>query len=318
MPHIYLELSKDSRRVGVTNTSIEEKFVAAICLDPLIITTTLGADFLGSDEDVIATEFAYSIFPLIRLFPDYQGTVRVLVLKDLHVEVIVGSTWKVEVTYTYDLKTGTGGEEPNENGVLPYIKYSFAIGGGTKHILRADELISGVLATDSPLPDVPENKLLAIGRTDDSIEGTEVPNSELRIQITAYFLPITIDLDYLWTIVEVMAGEKNKGSTNDAVFIGGEPGEVQLTAFSGGGTIVDIIPLSFDFHLARNLDEVEDEGFKKLTMEGHDILDYFFLHEFDEDNSKKVLLQPTARYVLRVASKEDYTRLLLPVAQEEA
>ena len=109
-----------------------------------------------------------------------------------------------------------------------------------------------------------------------------------------------------------MAGKRNTGTYNDKTYLGAEKGEVQLRAASGGGTVVDIIPITFDFHLGFNIEEQEDFGFPKLTMLGHDLLDYVFLHEFDE-TSGKILLRPTQRVVHKIATPEDYDRLELPL-----
>jgi len=99
---------------------------------------------------------------------------------------------------------------------------------------------------------------------------------------------------------------------NNAEFLTRPIGEVQLLSVSGGGTIVDIIPLTFEFSISRNRTAVDDEGFPDLTMKGHDLLDYGLVETYDP-TSKLTIVTPQYRIVHQIAEPADYTLLKLPI-----
>ena len=132
------------------------------------------------------------------------------------------------------------------------------------------------------------------------------------LQITVYYIPSYITLAFANLIKSLVNGKKGKGSYNHLPFLGAATGEVQLMGASGGGIVVDVIPITFDFSLKNNIINQPDPGFPNVTALGHDVIDYWFFHEFDNNNSKKIVMAPEFRYVHRLASPENYKLLKIP------
>lgn len=326
MAHSYIEVANTSRSISVTTSGISQKVEIILCLDDALFDpppepedeqTLLDHpdpdyDFLDASDDVVATEYAYTVFPSSRIFPNYVGDKKLLILNDLQLTQLTHRRWKVIGTYGYDLNRGTGGEGVEENEVsLPYVRINFSIGGGSRKIYKSLEVLDAIPSDDSPLPGAPANEAGAIGLSQDKIEGTEVSDSALRVQITAYYSPSFVDLEFILLLRDAKAGPNNYGTYNDAVFMGGQAGEVKLENVSGGGTVGDVIPITFDFIYAKNITAGTDEGFQALTMKGHDLLDYVFLPTWN-DTAGISLLQPDIRYVHRIADPYDYSLLRLP------
>jgi hypothetical protein len=293
---------------------MQETFAVGIIIDEDLITSNVsGSEFLGMSDEVVATQYAYSIFPLARIFPDYSGALRVLVLNSIQMEQVNRLEWRAIAEYGFNNEQGTGGETPQGN-TLPYVKINFNIGGGTKRVFKSPNVISNEARTQNIVgpPKPPPETIGEIGLTDNSIEGVDVPSAEFRLQITAYFLPSAVTLAYANILKNLVAGKYNMGSYNNATFLGAPMGEVQFRAASGGGTVVDIIPITFDFAISNNINNAEDEGFPALTMLGHDVLDYTLTEEIDPILDRN-MLKPTSRKVHRVASPENYALIGLPV-----
>ena len=165
-----------------------------------------------------------------------------------------------------------------------------------------------------PAEELPDLELeRVIGRTDETIEGAEVPTGDFRLQITGYYLPDSVTLAYAYTLQRLIRGSRGTGSYNGIPYLGAAVGEVQLRSATGGGRVVDIIPITFEFDITPNIENQPDAGFTNLTMLGHDLLDYRFKHAFDANNSKKIIVAPKSRIVHRVHSPENYNLTLLPV-----
>jgi len=321
MAHSYVEIANDSREFDVTNSGISQTLKVVILLDPEdelpIEHANPDYDFLSYSDDVVALEYAYSIIPEFRYCPNYDLEKKVLVLENIKLKQEGPRQWMVDASYTFNINQGSGGSRPEEGkNTLPFVKLNFNIGGGTKRVMKSRVVSDVAVREDAPIAESLELSTYAwkgaIGITDDSIEGTDVPSSDLRVQITVYYLPAFITFDFMKLIRDTIAGISNKGSYNDAEYLDCEEGEVQLRGASGGGVVVDIVPITFDFHIGKNIEDVEDEGFSNLTMKAHDVLDYLFLKEWDPD-VKKMLINPALRVVHEVADPMDYSVLELPL-----
>lgn len=328
MAHYNIELKYDSRTINAHRTGVKQQIVIAFKLDETLIPqeaadyTTLGIDpdfeFLNHVDDVIALQHAYNFIPFTRILPDADGVKQVLVLDTLDLEDIGPNTWKATASYVYDRQQGLGGSVPVPQAkTLPYIRIGFNIGGGTKKVYKSLEVLNppGVLSSTSPLPGVPDCEG-AIGMTEESIEGVEVPDASMSLQITAYYLPQYVTLAFARLIRNAIAGPRNYGTYNHETWMGFEAGEVQLRSASGSGTVVDVIPITFELSIKANVTDQPDENFPNITMKGHDLLDYAFFQKWD-GVGKVPLFKPDVRYLHRIADPYDYTTLSVPEPEEE-
>lgn len=323
MAHKYAEIVYESRGMVLTVAGIKQDFVLVFCIDPEIEPVAnyssnesglnfFDYDIIPYDEDVVALEYAYTLFPDVRMLPDKNNDLFLLIITDLKLDNIGPYQWKATASYGYDSNTGTGGERANEDDVLPYIKIGFTIGGGTREITKPLSSGTAVLANAAIIPAVPALPNL-IGVSKDGVKGTTVPNSTFRLQITTYYLPSVITLAFAVIIQELIKGTRGYGTYNDNTFLGTASGETQLLSASGGGTVVDIIPVTYEFDLAKNLNAVTDDGFPNLTALGHDLVDYGMMEEYDPV-SKLDLITPQYRIVHKIAEAADYSLLKIPGA----
>jgi hypothetical protein len=270
----------------------------------------------GQSDDMVALRYAYQIVPPARITINSNLQKQICMLDQLNLDQIGPKEYKVKATYKVDVNRGVGqsgstqryGTDPN---VLPFIRIDFNIGGGTKKITTSLQVRQTDLSTSSPLPLPPGNVERAIGMSEDGIEGTEVASAELRLQVTAYYNPAFITLDFIKTVRDTIAGPSNQGTYNDDVFLGFESGEVQLRTANGGGTVVDIIPITYDFAIGKNRVGATDAGFPTLTAKGHDYIDYVYFARIDPD-AKRTLQKPDVRYIHRLHDEVDYSLLRIP------
>lgn len=320
MAHLYIELVGKSRELNVSKTGMNQDITVRFILDPTVTSTIV--DFLGDNRDSIALEYAYTIFPDTKELPVSGGGAQILVIDQIKLTEIRDWEYEATATYKYNLNSGTGGDRGGSGGgpapeVLPFYRFEFNIGGGTRIIKKAVDVRNAFYNEDHPIgpitPFTPPGNL--IGLTEDGVEGAAVPTGELVLQITGYYYPTTVDLDFVNTVAEVLRGTYNTGSYNDDTFLGFDAGEVQLRNVSGGGTVVDIIPITFDFSIKKNITDEPDEGFTNLTALGHDIIDYRFRQEVEDDpnGDADLLMKPWTRSVFQVATPEDYSLLKLPL-----
>ena len=330
MAHKYAEVEYESRGMDLTLTGTSQTFVLVFCIDPEVEPYSVSSDE-GSgletpyweifnyddniiyDQDVVALEYAYDLLPEIRMLPNITGELNFLILSTLKLENVGPYQWKAVATYSYDESSGAGGTSDPDDEVLPYVKIGFTIGGGSKEITKSLEVKSSDLSTSAVIPSLPTLAQQLIGATGTGVKGTTVPNSTFRLQITAYYKPATITLAFAVQIQNLISGPNNYGTYNNAIFLGTAVGETQLLSASGGGTVVDIIPITFEFDLARNREDVTDEGFSNLTALGHDLVDYRLVERYDA--AAKLNLQvPEYRIVHRIADPVDYSLLKLPIS----
>lgn len=318
MAHRNIEIQYESRgSIRATRTGMTTPLVFTFILDKdLLDYGDPDLNFNDQSDDAVALRYAYQILPQTRVTINADLQKQLCVLDQLNLDHIGPNTYKATATYKLDVNRGVGRaagtqQFPSDPYVLPFIRIEFNIGGGTKHITKSREVKSVHLANLSPLPGAPPNDECAIGINEDGLDGTEVVSAELRVQITAYYKPTYITLNFVKTVRNIIAGKYNTGSYNDDVFLGFESGEVQLRNASGGGTVVDIIPITFDFSIKQNVTNEVDEGFANLTMLGHDYVDYIYLPRVDA-TGKRILQYPEIRYVHRIAEPADYSLLRIP------
>ena len=209
MAHKYAEIEYESRGMDLTLTGMSQTFVLVFFIDPEIEpeTTSSDGEYPGTnvfdydevpfDEDYVALEYAYTLLPEVRLLPNQAGELKLLTIQNLKLDKVGPYTWRATTTYSYDVNTGTGGERPTEEepDVLPYVKYNFTIGGGSREITKSIAASSPVLASGALIPAVPDLGGL-IGVTSDGVKGTTVPETAFRLQITAYYIPQSLTLEF--------------------------------------------------------------------------------------------------------------------------
>ena len=228
MPIQYVEILTDSRAFDVSRTSISQKLTIEFRLplsesdpdelqEPVFDSTK--AEFLNATDDVLALETAYSLVPLTRWLPGYEGNELLLVLDTLSVVQRDNyDWWKAEPRYKYDYNAGTGsavGEGEVGDKTLPYIKIGFKSGNETTRITESLELVSSTQSNDPDMARGVPNTGKAIGVTADGIEGTEVYSGGLQLQITAYYYPEEITLGFI-EYRGMESWEWGKGSTDSS------------------------------------------------------------------------------------------------------
>ena len=316
MAHLYAEIKYDSRSSTITKTSIEQKLVVLLCIDDSIETTYSSAGFFkpsgsdADDDDVAVLEYAYTIIPETRLFPDYYGVLQLLTLDRVQIDQKTDTTWLVTADYKFDNNTGTGGQQSENEKSLPYVKVGFKVGGGEQTIKRSGGAISNVSRINGNMPNDLHDETL-IGYTPDGIEGVSVPSSSIELQVTVYYLPTFFDQTFINTIHDIQQGPYNRGSYNDDTFLDRPEGEIQLKHASGSATVVDVIPITFTFSVKRNITNQIDPGFPNLTMLGHNVLDYRYIDAID-GNAGIRIISPERRIIHQVADPMDYGELAFP------
>lgn len=317
LPETYVEILQESRAIFVDRTSTKQTIVIHFKLPVDEFGDTIppvapNAEFLGDDEDIVALETIYELMPVYRYIPNSDGDENVCVLIDITLkEKDNFGWWTAEATYKYDDNTGTGGmlAQP-EDLTLPFIKIGFSAGTGESRKVTQSLSCTGSARADlGPARPVPPNGYNAIGATDDNIEGADIPGGGLELNITAYYFPSSLTFSFLQILRDLM----DQCSTNNAVFLGFEIGEVLLHNITGEVTVVDVIPITFSVTVKKNKEAVADPPFGALTMTGHQILDYRYVKVF-EDDSETFLQLPEFRFIHTVFPSMDFGDLGFPVS----
>lgn len=341
MAHYDVELVyKDgSRDLSAGFTTAQEVLVVAFCLDDTIDPIFNKADFYNYDKDVVALELAYAILPASRWLPTSDAGVSLisgaygrvtyneilLILVDIRLTERADGYWVATATYSADFNAGLGAAEmSNVDTVLslPYVQMNFTIGGGTRKVFKNLNFQTGGLpvapyeqAPTSTTPDKPEALTVfgAIGLTENTLSGVDIPSFDLRIQITGYYKPEKVDFDFINLLGEVAQGKDFYGTYNKESFMGQDPGEVSLIGVSGGTQVANVIPLTFEFSVIKNQIERPDPGFPNLPfMLGHDLLEYIWIKKYD-NAAQKLVATPDFRAIHRMKDEEYYYKLGLPL-----
>ena len=313
MPDSYVEILQDSRPISIGRTSAEQSITIQFQLDEDESPVYSQAEFLGADDDVVALEYAYTIFPYSRWLPGQEGNDLFLIITSLKVSQVSNTGWwKATADYKYDLNTGEGGERGGDPAAqtLPFIKVGFSVGSRTTTITQSLQVLSTDGNADTPLRPNPDGDVNgnAIGVSEDSVTGAEVYNGGLNLQITVYYFPQFITLSFLNLLAQYCSP---RCSTNSDNVLGYQPGEVLLLGADGSATVTDIVPITFSLEVKRNVIAQADLPFPPLTCPGHSALDYRYVKELDED-AKQLLQLPTYRLVHRVYPSRPFASLGFP------
>lgn len=315
MPESYVEILQDSRPITVGRTSAEQTIVIQYQLDEEAVASYARAEFLGESDDVIALEYAYSIFPVSRWLPGQEGNDLFLIIEEIKVDQVSNTGWwKATASYKYDLNTGEGGDRGGDPTAptLPYVRIGFAAGNRTVTITQSLEVLSTDGNADTPLRPNPDGDVNgnAIGVSQDSVTGAEVYSGGLNLQITAYYFPQFIT----WSFLNLLASYCTpRCSVNSDPVFGYQPGEVLLIGVDGSATITDIVPITFSVEVKKNLVAQPDLPFPPLTCPGHSALDYRYVKELDA-NANQLLQLPTYRLVHRVYPARPFAALGFPTS----
>lgn len=308
----YEEISLESRKFQADWSSSTQTISIVFSIDPEDDPILADPVFLGVSDDILAIEKAWTLLPVLKKIPSQSGNEVILGLNDVTIEEINQPEHLWKATGQYEFRGDEGGS-PGRLGdgedVLNQIRINFNIGGGTRTMTKSLEVVSSEGRNDLVGPPAPGDPPVpapdlrnAIGVTKDSITGIEVPARSLNVDITAYYRPAYINFTFIDLVADLI------GNYNNDTFLGRPAGEVSLLNVTGGGTVFDIIPLTFSFSIERNVSNELDAGFTTLTMLGQHKVDYIFEKEFDED-AETVLQTPKYRYVHRVGHPKDFSVL---------
>lgn len=293
----YEEIALESRRFKGDWSSAEQTIVLIFQIDPdeepVLDASPNDTMFLGAEDDVVALEKAWELMPALKVMPAQNGEPVPLLLESLDLQETnqVGHWWRATGTYKYDNNRAFGGSasgmpeetsasdpaDANDN-TLDVIKLNFQVGGGTKHITQT--LLPEQYKRNDDGDVIPDFKG-AIGPTKDGITGADVVDNSLLVQITAYYRPSFVDFDFISTL-KGLVGKVNSNQP----FLGQNAGEVLLLGVSGGISVLDVTPLTFEFSIKENKSiegGAAGDAFPAIDILGHAILDYIYERVFTED-----------------------------------
>lgn len=306
----YVEVLKESRKISVTQTSTEQTISLRFQLPEQ--STDGQFEFLGDDLDAQALQYAHGLFPLFRLLPNYSGEPLALVLSNIELEEVNNyGWWAATAKYKFDLNEGFSGipdpgSEPADS--LNFIRINFTLGGRTGIITESlaapgYPIVHNYIGTDRPNP---ENER-TIGATQDSVEGAEILVGGLQLMITVFYYP---QVAYSMTFIRDRLTACYK-HWNSGPFFAFAPGEVLLTEVTGGGTLGEIVPITFTFDIKPNLTAYNDGHFPALTCLGHDLFDYRYYESIDA-NAETRTMRPEHRIIHRVYEPANFALLGIP------
>lgn len=306
----FVEIVTESRSLNQTWRSSQQTITIAfqVISDPdhpdYIPPSFNYGEFMGDVDDVLVIEKAYTFFPRLKIIPDPDGYPIIMTFDSLRTEQMNNhGWWKCSAEYKHDINEGFGGQqgmpdrppsEEAEDNVLPQIRMNFTLGGNTVHITKSSQVKSAEASTTAKVANAPD-LLGTIGVTKNGITGYDIVDDSLNIQITAYYRPSFINFKFIEKLKHLV------GKTNNAKFLGQAPGEVLFLGASGGGAVLDIIPITFDFSIKENVRDKSDDSFPDLTAGGHEVVDYVFMDNIIEIEGFGIeLMRPSFRYIHRV------------------
>lgn len=280
----YVEILLESREINAGWNSVSQTITLGFQLDPAATPTDPGHEFLGSATDVIALQRAFTLLPLFKILPDSDDNDVILTRNNLRLREKNNYGWWI-ATCTYEFSVeggGSGGrglaETPDPNvvadNVLDTIQLNFGSGSTpTKHITQSFSTNTvaavGAVGPAAVLPTLNRT----IGATKDGIVGVDVPDNSLDIQVTAYYRPSFVNNAFITRFKNL------KGKTNTEVFLGQAIGEVLFLDWSGGGTIYDIVPITFTFSIKENQPTYSDGVFPDASVLGHQLIEYMYVEK---------------------------------------
>lgn len=314
MPECYVEILQESRSIDADRTSTSQTIVIQFQLDAEASPSAPRAMFLGDNDDVLALETAYSIFPAGRWLPNSFGDEILLIISSVKVEQVNNlGWWKATADYIFDSNTGEGGErgEDPTAPTLPFIKVGFSVGNRTRTVTQSLAVLqrNAIAAMGNrPLPSTAMGNV--IGYSEDNITGAEVYSGGLNLQVTAYYFPQFITFNFLNMLAQMTSPQC---STNSDDFLGYSPGEVLLLGADGSATITDVVPITYTFEIKKNVSAQPDPPFAALTCPGHSVIDYRYVKSLDGD-AQLMIQVPTYRIVHRVYQERPFAVLGFPTS----
>lgn len=253
------EYYKDSRNTSISNEAVSQVFKFYI-YGELIAGASVDPTF-GPDDDLEAVKAAYSVIPMFRTFPLYDGTNIVLTLENLELKMIQYDIW--EVTCTYQLPdsggSGGGGYSQNINNIGPnvgdYQQWSnsyvqldvnvIAEQTTRKTGLFVLESQKNVDATNTSVP-YSLGSTAPIGMTSTGIEGTPVYARQFDFGLTAYFRPQKLTIPYVRKLHRMAT------TLNNNLFFGFPRGSVLFTEATFSSDVFSVVPVNFQFKVRNN------------------------------------------------------------------
>lgn len=284
------EIHKESRKFTGDYTSTSQEMVYTI-----VIGEEFYPAFGDEDQSTLAIQIGWLILPNFRILPGQQDVPVLLMLNQMQMEQIGRRSYKITGSYAYNANTGFSGQagsDDEESEILPQIRINFTVGGDTKHITKSITTMGSARSTPEAGFETPPDLQGAIGATKDSIAGADIPDDNLRLQVTVYYKPQFVNFALMTKFKKLV------GRLNGETFMGQPKRSVMFLGASGGGTVLDIIPITFDLDL-KDYPSRDDEGFPDLPdgTSPFDIIDYLWKSTFKVGDGDFVIAEPIYRYV---------------------
>lgn len=251
-------------------------------------------DIQGTDDEGAVQTLLAATAPT-----SYAG----LRLEALDAEPLGGGIWKGHARYAR---------------LVDDSEYTFDTGGGTAHVTQSLATVAryGLDGGDDP-PDFQG----AIGVSEDSVEGTDVPVRKFEFSETHQFSDADITGDYK-RLLFLMTGR-----WNDADFKGLAAGECLFLGASGSKRGDELWSITFRFAGSENVfgltiggttggdpyDDPEADPYGDAVITGIDKLgwDYLWIRyaDFEDETGKALVKRPVAAYVERVSEPGDFSLL---------
>lgn len=290
------EIAYESRKLTITDSEISQTFVYHICEDQLITAPDPTVEdpilidpatydpqfgvFFTPNDDMAVLNYIYNNFPDTRDFYLPTGIITLVLNRLESIEKTDGG-W--EVTLTYALPSGLKNLEN-------YVQFGFSTNGGEEQVQKAISVKSR--ATRPGVGLAPPETYGFLGVTDKTVEGINLPATQLSFNITGYFEPT------IWgtSILPILTGLGRH--YNNALFYGFPAGEILFEYAEGQGEAMKVVPITFYFTHSPNINGVADPPFSTpLTMLGHDYVQYL---KGQQETNGTVLLLPNWREVVQV------------------
>lgn len=287
---MYYEIAYESRKWTIGRDSTTQTFVYHICDEDLEMDDAYG-EFFAPNDDVGLALFIFQVFPDSRIFTLSGGPI-VLFVSQISAEERADG-W--EVTITYELPDAQQLQEDDDS---TYIQFGFSTSGDTLHVSRSISVRNQEKRTD--LTDGPPETYGLIGATKDTVEGVDISAPGLSFNITGYYSPV------IWNTSILLTFSALTKTYNNALFYGFPAGEILLDNVEAQGEIGKFTPVTFHFIHQPNINAAADTPFPVLTALGHDVIDYRYLQEVDENN---LVQWPAYRYVHQVRQPGNFNLL---------
>lgn len=354
-----VELLSDSRRIAIEPDNVSQTMKFAL-QGNFMDEADVRPDLWVQDDDQEVMRFVYQYFPWFREFMRSDGSFGLLFLTAGTIENTSDvNTWIVELTYDVpdssssmvggdqynslieQYQLGPGGGENGGNGwSSEFTQLSFNSTADTRHVNTSLQLmevdVADAYAATLGVPAGVLDKPCAIGATEDGIEGTDVYDRDFKFQITQYFSPSRLKYRYIRRVHLLTA------TVNTHTFFGFPAGSVLFLGASGSGTLIENIPVTFEFavrpnfklipgstvladpnsdNVATMFDQLSDPGFpatdRNLNLpggagvhSGWSTVDYRYLPIADQ-TAKQKFQKPALRLIHRTQENGDFRKLEL-------